>query len=61
MDTETFKKEEKRIETKDCCVCINVYTKCDQSNPGSICKEIIKTDKKEDKCCVCINVYTECV
>ncbi len=41
----------------DCCVCINVYTKCEEDKCWK--KEEHYTEEKTD-CCVCINVYTKC-
>ena len=47
-----------KFKKEDCCVCINVYTRCDKNHPWKKDDKCGK-DKKED-CCVCINVYTEC-
>jgi hypothetical protein len=46
-----FKKE-------NCCVCINIYTKCEKDCPLKREKGCYE-NKKED-CCVCLNVYTKC-
>ncbi|MDD2377974.1 MAG: hypothetical protein PHD10_04430 [Bacilli bacterium] len=60
---DNFLEEKKDYDFKckkdDCCVCINVYTKCDKDHPWKKDEKFYKDGKKED-CCVCINVYTEC-
>jgi hypothetical protein len=41
-----------------CCVCINVFTKCEKDHSWRKEEESFR-EKKQD-CCVCINVFTEC-
>lgn len=60
MNNDNIVKEERPSEKNDCCVCVNIFAKCDKNQRNELNKNDCKSHKINEKCCVCINVFTEC-
>lgn len=59
---EEYKKPDGK-KKEECCVCINVFTKCDKKHckkDHKFCDNNKDKKDKEEDCCVCVNIYTEC-